>query len=158
MTGTGSHRIALVCGSLVSGPVYLAAYAAGSFVEDVGQPTVIGSAQILPFLVGLIPAMLAGFFVMLVPLGFAILVLSGLARACPMLRAPLVWALVGGGAAALIAWGAASGEFSRFFATVCTGAVSLRLARAYLAWPRPERPVPMRVTYRGLGGIVHETA
>jgi hypothetical protein len=148
MIGTGSHRIGLACASLASGPIYLAACAVGSLVDRIPQPIVIAPADVIAFFVGLLPAMLGGFFVTVIPLAFAILVLSALASVSQALRPPAVWTAVGAAAGVLIVGTADEAQFGWSLAVICTAAGSLRLARAFLSWPPPE---PL---LRSPGGLV----
>jgi hypothetical protein len=138
MTGTGSHRIALMCASLASGPLYLLGYAAGSMVYSVPQPIIVRPQDVVNFLLLLVPGTIAGFFVAIVPLVFAILILSGMASSSGVARRPLVWAAAGGTGGALIGWAAGWDDPVRSFAFIFSASASLRIARAYLAWPPPE--------------------
>jgi hypothetical protein len=90
------------------------------------------------FLLLLVPATIAGFFVAIVPLVFAILILSALASSWAATRPPLLWAAAGGAGGALIVWAAGWDDTIRSFAFVCSASASLLLARAYLSWPPPE--------------------
>jgi hypothetical protein len=138
MTGSGSHRIALVCASLASGPLYMIAYAAGSMVHSVPQPIIVSAQDLVTFLLLLGPATVAGFFVAIVPLGFAIVILSALASSWGAAQRPLFWAAAGAASAMLIAWAAEWYDPSSSFAFVCTASASLRVAHAYLTWPPPQ--------------------
>jgi hypothetical protein len=135
MNGTGSRRIAWVSASLAAGPVYLAARSAGAFLDMLPQPVLITPAAAVGFFLGLIPAIIGGFFAAMVPLGVAIASMAALARCWPLLRAPPLWAAAGAAAGALIAFVLQTDEWGPAFALVCTGAVSLRLARAFLDFP-----------------------
>jgi hypothetical protein len=144
MNGTGSRRIAWVSASLAAGPVYLTAHAAGAFLDILPQPVLITPAAAMGFFLGLIPAIIGGFFAAMIPLGVAIASMSALARCRPALRAPPLWATTGAAAGALIAFVLQTDEWGPAFALVCTGAVSLRLARAFLDWPSLHRLPDLR--------------
>ena len=142
MTGSGSHRIAWACACLASGPIYLTARIFASGVEAIPQPIVIHWQDVFQFTLLLIPAVLGGFFVAAVPLGFAIMILSSFASDRRLLRAPFAWTLAGAGAGAGIFLLFGILDFSTRCALVATGAGALRLARCYLDWPGDrERPM-----------------
>jgi hypothetical protein len=139
MTGSGSHRIALMCASLTSGPIFMIAYAAGAMVYSVPQPIIISAHDIVTFLLLLLPATVAGFFAAIMPLGFAILILSALASSWSTARRSLFWTAAGAAGGAFIVWATEwYDDPTGSFAFVCTASASLRVARAYLAWPPPE--------------------
>jgi hypothetical protein len=138
MAGTGSHRIALMCASLASGPFYLVACVAGSMIQSVSQLIIISAQDLVNYLPLLVLVTAAGFFLSVVPLGLAILILSGMASSSVVPRRPVFWAGAGAGAGALIVWAAGWDGSSGSFAFVCSASASLRLARSYLAWPPPE--------------------
>ena len=144
MTGSGSHRIALMVASLVSGPVYIAAYAAGSVIDSLPQPIVIDSPDVVRFAISLITGLIGGFFISVVPLGFIILMLSLFASIYRFARGPIVWTLTGGAAAGLIAWGEDADEFGYVFALIAAGMASLRIAHMYLDWPSEPQPLLVR--------------
>jgi hypothetical protein len=131
-----------MCASLAAGPVYLTACAAAAFLDAIPQPVLIAPAAVVRFLISLIPGIIGGFFAAMIPLGLAIVFLSAGAHSWRALRAPPLWTVAGAAAGALIAWKVQTDEWVTAFALICTGAVSLRLARAYLAWPPPE-PLPL---------------
>jgi hypothetical protein len=142
MSGTGSHRIALICAALASGPIYLCANAAAALIDATPDPIVVTAADVVRFFLLLIPGIIGGFFIALIPLGLTILFLSALARRLEQAQAPLFWSVAGAAGGGLLAWMTETGEFGTAFALIVSGAASLRLARAYLAWLPPLQPLP----------------
>jgi hypothetical protein len=131
-----SHRIAIVCATLLAGPLYLAASAAFGLVAAIPEPVIIEAPAVIAFLVAMVPAAIGGFFVALLPVAAGVALLSILSFEFSALQRPACWLVAGGGAgpALLLLFGHPPQEGVSTAALVATGMGCARIARAYLSW------------------------
>ena len=121
---------------LIAGPVFLTSLVSASLYLKLPQPIVVSAGEFGAFVVLILPALIVGFLLALIPVTIGTAALFTLGEQNAAFRLPGVWTAVGAaiGIALVILLQLAGPWREAGFALVVTSAVCARVARNYVNW------------------------
>ena len=127
---------AILYACLLAGPVFLTSTALASLYLKLPQPILVSGSEFGLFLMMMLPALIVGFLLALVPVTLGTAALFALGEKNAAFRLPGMWAAVGAasGIALTILFKLEGPWREVSFALVVTSAVCARMARNFVDW------------------------
>lgn len=134
MIKQGSLAIGIAAATLLCGPIFIATTAIGYACAQFPSAIRLENAEWLILL--MIPAIMYGSFVGVLPIIFGAMAMAAIASKAPVARLPALWTFAGAicGAGIMILFRTSEPDTAATFGVIATSAICARICRHWVEW------------------------